>query len=1251
VHQKSTEPAVAARPGAVPGMRASPLRLLATLLSVALALTLLFVIARELIAARVPEHRAALEELIREQTGLQIAFGRLALRWGWYGPEAVFHDVTLGEAGGATLLHAVQLSVGLDAWRSVRSGHPEPGRITLTGADIDLAGQGMPALAVGADGPRAGFLAGVPRLLSRWRGGRIDIEAASLRLPAPEAGPAATLSIAHADLRRLGSRWSAQAQLLLPEAPREQAVIGLEMSGDPAQPATLTGTLTVRGDRLNLARWRALGLLPQLQAYLPRAGYGSLEFIATVARGVPVRIAGDFALQNPEWQARTAAGAPLRLVALQANCQLTRREGGWRLAVGALRSGGDAGASALILAGAGRAHGTLRGLSLPLLQSLARWYLPQLPLAQVSLSGVAQSAQFDWDEARAPGLRLQAQADLSGLGLADPAGGVHLGGVAARVSLSETALAAQLDAPAATLVVTRARSLTLAGLRMRAHLSAGFDAGRWYLRSDDVAIGYAGARVGARLALAAGATGEAPQLAARVQIENADAPQLAGLLEPGLPASAAALAARLSGGRIESADVELAGPLTSPGSRGTLALGGVALAADTDWPPVQDLAARAVWRDGRVRASLSRARSGALELDSAQASWDVNGAQALRVRARARGNAREALAWLREHPGLTGAAPAAAGLDLDGELAAELDLVVPGTAAHQPAPRRHLSAVLQGVRLRALEGVPAIEALRGTLAFSAGRLQRSNLTGTWLGGPVSLALSERGAEGALLIAAHGQLAAGDVLRALGGDEPVPALTGVTEWNAQLTALARPASAQPRWRVRADASLAGVASTLPAPLAKAAGAALPLHLEAHGSLFAAQLQSSLGDRLRALVDLERDGERWRIARGALFLGTQSPVVPATPVLSVTGRIDHLDLPAYLALCRLAGRSPVLPPLEAHLNAAQLALGTRVFGEVDVSARAGARGGALQARGARFDADITWPVRPDQATAAQVHLPEYELHAPEDAAQALALPAALGGAVHLSVERLRLQGRSLGALAAELTAQGDALSASVRVGATAQEVLAAGSCSAGGACEARFSLDSRDFAATLLAFGLRPDLSARGAHLAGELHWSDAQGVPLGTLGGHLHMQLEGGATQAPAEAAAATPLALLLVPALARGLAAGSQAPSALQFSRLSADYEVEDGVASTANLHVDGDTEMLVRARIGLVSRDYEGEAFILSGEERLPAAVRRLGPTPKIAALWLSLRDWLSGTRAPGGRTVLRLRGAWNDPIVVAAE
>jgi uncharacterized protein YhdP len=94
------------------------------------------------------------------------------------------------------------------------------------------------------------------------------------------------------------------------------------------------------------------------------------------------------------------------------------------------------------------------------------------------------------------------------------------------------------------------------------------------------------------------------------------------------------------------------------------------------------------------------------------------------------------------------------------------------------------------------------------------------------------------------------------------------------------------------------------------------------------------------------------------------------------------------------------------------------------------------------------------------------------------------------------------------------------------------------------------------------------------------------------------------------------------------------------------------GEATTSNLHLDGDAEILMRGRTGLVARDYDQQVWILRGEGRLPAAVRRLGPTPRVAAAWLSLRELFAGARGEeGSRAPLHLQGSWDDPIVVATD
>src|SRR5690242_10799960 len=103
-------------------------------------------VAYEMAVARVPRQRAAFESLVRAQTGLDIRFNELAFRLGWYGPEAVFRRVELGEPGRSNgLLRAPQLIVGINAWQTMRSGQLVPGRITLIAPDIDLEKLGREA--------------------------------------------------------------------------------------------------------------------------------------------------------------------------------------------------------------------------------------------------------------------------------------------------------------------------------------------------------------------------------------------------------------------------------------------------------------------------------------------------------------------------------------------------------------------------------------------------------------------------------------------------------------------------------------------------------------------------------------------------------------------------------------------------------------------------------------------------------------------------------------------------------------------------------------------------------------------------------------------------------------------------------------------------------------------------------------------------------------------------------------------------
>ena len=73
--------------------------------------------------ARVPQQRAAVERLLRAQTGLDVSYGRLVVRLGFYGPEAEFSDIEMRRPGAeAPLLRAPRMVARFESWRLLRGG-------------------------------------------------------------------------------------------------------------------------------------------------------------------------------------------------------------------------------------------------------------------------------------------------------------------------------------------------------------------------------------------------------------------------------------------------------------------------------------------------------------------------------------------------------------------------------------------------------------------------------------------------------------------------------------------------------------------------------------------------------------------------------------------------------------------------------------------------------------------------------------------------------------------------------------------------------------------------------------------------------------------------------------------------------------------------------------------------------------------------------------------------------------------------
>jgi len=1448
------------------------------------AIFALVVFAYELALARVPQHRAALERLVRAQTGLDVRFSELGLRWGWYGPEAVFRHVELDEPGSTqALLRAPELVVGFDAWRTLRSGHPEAGRIELIAPEIDFSGAngsarrgvGIAASATGASvsatgasvsangasasaadtiasatGARAGDSSALGRVavLQRWRGGRIEIEGGTLRLPARGGNPNLfNVQIRRASLRRSDDEWSVAGLLFLPDRVGGSARVTLRVKGDLGEPTRLTGDLRVEARRLLFPGSREfLAGLPGLAPYLPRAGRGDMTVDLNFERGELVAAGGNIragglvfdgpgvAMVAPTGfapvmgPALVTGGRPTLLAAssgqasaptpalpntlaldrLHGDWRVTRRASGWRLRVDSLDlvKGArlatltlDTGASESPVVPGRWIRGSLEQAPLESVLAFARWLAPHFDLAGIQLDGTARNVTFDWAAGRPEGARLQTSARLEDVALVPRSKDFTLGGLSARISGTESQLTINVQSRVARLELAQSQQAPLADIHVTSSLQVSSGRDGWQISTDEFLLEHQRASLSLSGSLQDDPT--EPRVVATGVLTGADIPLVERLLGENTAQAFGAAASRLTAGRIQRAEFALRGPTSKlpfggrgDGFTGSLTLRDAALSGGDLWPDVEGIAAHVEWRGARILATIEAGHAGPFQLATATAQWAADGASATRLTGHINGRLEEALAWVRDHPGLQEYVPDVRDIEASGNAAFDFKVSIPATLggpgaaeldAGQPKVLARVSTFVDAVAVQAISGLPPFEGITGAFVFDAGRLQRSTLTGSWLGGPVTLKVGERREKGVpvLAVQVQGTLKAQQLASLANA---VGTVEGNTDWNGELAYLPTDGSQPSRWHMRADSNLLGVVSSLPEPFAKRSVAVVPLHLEINGSNDTAQMRANLGDRMRSMFALKRKPDvGWAVERGAVRFGTAQPVLPSEPMVLVRGRASHLDLPAY-ALAWNSLRRDSLPALRAQLVIDQMLVGDRRYEDVSLQAERADSGTDLLIDSAAIAGMVRWPTAHGasrdrgaavEAQPAELHLTRLDL--PDDGlpSEGMGVIAALAPNAQLSVDELHWRGRSLGRLTANMTAQGNVVffedGRLVNGTHDARGVLHCQT--AMPICRLSFKVDSTDAAVTLADFGFRPDVSASAGSVNGDVEWRPMPDGPwLASLKGTVSMRLADGSLRGlqrdaasdidagefaragdagraaplsgaeraagaergvgversagvplsgaertagadraagadwaagavrgaatpwaatstergagPASAAAAAsdadgtfsttqvatadanprpiptrPFALLAVPALVSGLDAPGATTAAagltkeqheLHFARLEADFDLHDGEATTSNLHFDGDAEILMRGRIGLVAHDYDQQVWVLRGEERLPAAVRRFGATPRVAAAWLSLRDLFgSGGAQDRSRAVLRLQGTWDDPMVVTVN
>lgn len=521
-----------------------------------------------------------------------------------------------------------------------------------------------------------------------------------------------------------------------------------------------------------------------------------------------------------------------------------------------------------------------------------------------------------------------------------------------------------------------------------------------------------------------------------------------------------------------------------------------------DWPVIEDVDARLLFAGRMMEVTSERARIYGVALDPVKAVIPdlIHHEEELRISGQASGPVQDFIRFANFSPvgdrlrGLTDA------LDGNGPMRLALSLRVPLRHSHDTTLAGRLSFLNDTLFSPTL---PRLEQVRGDITFTGDTIGADNIVAQFLGGP--LRLDVRTQTGTVQVQAQGRVTAAGMAPWL-GEAAGTRLTGQTAWRGQIDIEAGGE------RVWVESDLAGLGSTLPAPLTKPAAQVLS---------FTANSQPVPGGRVhevklgRILGAVWRSDDSDRFARGEIHFGGAA-VMPGDPGLRLAGSGAGLDISGWMGL---------LPDgtgdSGAQLSTVDLSFDTfdlmgRRFQDVRLQGRT--RNGLLRTQVTGHDVSGTLTYRPAGAQPARVSAQFRQLVIPAPAPAAAGsdaqnMKAADFPVLDLAVEDFRLQDRALGRLEvlAHGAAEGLAID-SLQLTHADSVFRMSGLWRDKGAGETRadLNLSVLDAGKFLARFGFPDTLKRGSAEIQGNAAWEGSPAdFAFDTLAGQLDFKAKSG----------------------------------------------------------------------------------------------------------------------------------------------
>lgn len=707
------------------------------------------------------------------------------------------------------------------------------------------------------------------------------------------------------------------------------------------------------------------------------------------------------------------------------------------------------------------------------------------------------------------------------------------------------------------------------------------------------------------------------------------------------------------------------------------------------WPAVKDLDADVRFLDQGLQAHANSGKIAGDNITDAKARFADLGTGVLEIDGNAKGDASNALDFLRSVALRKFLGDYLDGLEASGPTSTNLHLVLP--VEDLDKFELHGMTGLQGTSFKpkGVSGV-MVDHLQGALSFDRKGLSTRGVDGRFLGGPVHVVIQPgKGKQSDITEFMAQGSADGVAIAALFKPVPTDWLQGAANWRMEGRVPNAPATSTSGFSLTLRSDLQGMEVKLPAPLAKDADDALPLS-------FSIRLVDSdtltttatYGDEIQAKLDYQRKGEAWSFDRGDLHLGDGAATLPATPGFMLTGELDEFSwddwkhfVPANAAAAPADGSVPPSggASLPAAVQGADITVGTfQAYGQsMDdlhlVLSRA-TDGWQAHLDSASVAGTLSLPSTVDADHPLKLDMDRLLLTKPAQAAPtagsaaapvvAATTQAAISTpqydprripALQFSGKRLEYGDLKLGNASFTLKPLQDGVALEdLKVDADSFGITGDGTWTTTPAGTQRSSLNmdvkSRDVGKSMQALGYAPAITGSKGEVNAVLNWQDSPfGDLVHTLDGTIYVKLQDGQI-VDVQPGAGRVFGLLSLNALPRRILLNFSDvfSKGFGYDTIEGNFTLQNGDAYTKDMQVKGPAAKIsLVGRTGLAKRDFDEALIVDANVSSTLPVVGALAAGVGVGAVVFLLTEIFQKPLTAAGQSQYHLTGTWDNPVL----